>query len=73
MIVPVWIVPVVGVLGLGAGYVARHFVGSAKARGAEADARAILKEAKRDADATRKEAKIQAKAEVLKAKEDFES
>ncbi len=59
--------------GLGGGYLIRHVIGSYKAEGNEQKSQLALEKAKADADSIRKEAEIQAKAEVLKAREEFES
>ena len=67
------VVAVVSILaGTGIGYLIRLFLGSYAADSAEIQAKQVLKDAERDADAIRKESKIQAKAEVLKAREEFE-
>lgn len=64
---------VFAVAGAGAGYLIRKMIGQSQAHSMEQKARLELKEAQRDADNLRKEASIHAKAEVLKAREDFES
>jgi len=61
-----------GVIGLACGYLFRWLQGSRAAESMEAKARQLLSDAARDAQAIRREAEIQAKAEVLKAREDFE-
>ncbi len=54
------------------GYLIRHMLGQVNAGTVETQARHLMEDARRDAQATLKEAKISAKAEVLKAREDFE-
>jgi len=67
---------VIGILaalaGLAAGYAVRWMVGRYHVGIKEQRAEQTLKDAKREAEALRKEGKIQAKAEVLKAREEFE-
>lgn len=71
---PVWVIsPVVGLLGLAAGYYARHVAGKLSADASEQKAATTLKDAKREAEAILKDAGIQAKAEVLKARDEFEA
>ena len=65
-------VVIAAVLGGIAGYFARHWFGRFRSNDLEKQAQAKLKEAEREAEALKKEGKIQAKAEVLKAREDFE-
>jgi len=61
-----------GVFGLAAGYLIRQMVGRVKADTDEVQAKRLLADATRDAETIRKEGAISAKAEVLKAREDFE-
>lgn len=61
-----------GLVGIAAGYLIRYLIGNYRVTATERQARDILSEAKRDAAALRKEGEIQAKAEVLKAREEFE-
>jgi len=58
--------------GLAIGYVLRHILGTLKADAAEKRAEVSMAEAEREAAAIRKEGQIHAKAEVLKAREEFE-
>ncbi len=60
-------------LGAGAGYLVRYLIGSSRSESREQQARLVLEKAKVDADSIRREAEIKAKAEVLKAREEFES
>lgn len=61
-----------GVVGLGLGYLIRYVIGNHEAEGAEKKAKGHLREARREAESIQKEGQIQAKAEVLKAREEFE-
>jgi ribonuclease Y len=60
------------VVGIGAGFGIRHWVGRSRTSSAEQQAKKLLEDAKRDAEASRKNSEIQAKAEVLKLREDFD-
>ncbi len=60
-------------LGAGAGYLIRYLIGSSRSESREQKARLVLEKAKVEADSIRKEAEIKAKAEVLRAREEFES
>ncbi|MFO7871920.1 MAG: ribonuclease Y [Kiritimatiellia bacterium] len=64
---------IAGTAGVVAGYVIRFFVGRYGSMSAEKMTREKVRQAERDAETIRKEAKIQAKAEVLRAREEFES
>jgi ribonuclease Y len=64
---------VVGITGAGLGYGVRVWLNSLKIGTAVQNVDRILTDAKRDADNTLKEARLQAKADVLKAREEFES
>jgi ribonuclease Y len=67
------LVAIVAILvGAGAGYVIRHFIGRQKGRFTEEKAQEALAGASREAAAMRKEAELYAKAEALKAREEFE-
>ncbi|MBN1557298.1 MAG: ribonuclease Y, partial [Lentisphaerae bacterium] len=57
---------------LGVGYAARYLIGRYLAGSLESQARSQLEEARREGQGIRKEGEIQAKAEVLKAREEFE-
>ena len=63
---------IAALVGIGAGYLIRHVFGKFQAGTAEKKAGHTMDEARREAEAIRKEGQIQAKAEVLKAREDFE-
>jgi ribonuclease Y len=67
-----WAAALMGIAGVGIGYVVRFYLGSYKGKGTEAAAKRLLDQAKQETEETRKEAKLQAKAEVLKAREEFE-
>jgi ribonucrease Y len=67
-----WIAVITGIACLGAGYLIRLWIGNYVANTFEKQAKNILRDAKRDAAAVVKEGEIQAKAEVLKAREEFE-
>ncbi len=58
--------------GIAIGYLIRHILGMLKADAAEKRAEVSMTEAEREAEAIRKEGQIHAKAEVLKAREEFE-
>jgi ribonuclease Y len=58
---------------LGSGYTLRAWMGSVRLSQVEHDASQLMKTAAKDADNILKEAHLQAKAEVLKAREEFES
>ncbi|MDP6490984.1 MAG: ribonuclease Y [Kiritimatiellia bacterium] len=58
--------------GLAVGYLVRHVLGKLKADAVEKRAEVSMTEAEREAEAIRKEGQIHAKAEVLKAREEFE-
>jgi ribonuclease Y len=58
--------------GLAVGYLVRHVLGKLKADAVEKRAEVSMTEAEREAEAIRKEGQIDAKAEVLKAREEFE-
>ena len=62
----------VAVIGFGAGYLVRHKLAGLSASTMETQAKRLLEDAKREADTILKEASISAKAEVLKARDDFE-
>ncbi|OVE75977.1 ribonuclease Y [bacterium E08(2017)] len=62
----------VGIVCLAIGYMIRFVIGNYKAESAETRAKEILKDAKRQQKALQKEGEVEAKAEVLKAKEEFE-
>lgn len=59
-------------VGMGAGYLTRYMVGNYKAVSMERKAKDMLDGAKREAHSLRQEAGIHAKAEVMKARDDFE-
>jgi len=61
-----------GFVGIAAGYLIRYLIGNYRVNATERQAKDILSSAKRDATALRKDGEIQAKAEVLKAREEFE-
>jgi len=61
-----------GVVGVGLGYLIRGLIGNYRSGALEQKAQQALEETKRDTEAQKKEARIQAKAEVLKAREEFE-
>jgi len=61
-----------GFVGIAAGYLIRYLIGNYRVSATERQAKDVLSEAKRDANALRKEGEIQAKAEVLKARDEFE-
>ncbi len=64
---------VLGLLvGAGLGFALRFYLGKTAARGAAQQARAQLEAAERTCAGLRKEAEVQARAEVLKAREEFE-
>jgi len=63
---------VVALIGFGAGYLLRDKLAGLSAAAMETQAKRKLEDAQRDADTLLKEATISAKAEVLKAREDFE-
>jgi ribonuclease Y len=63
---------IVAVAGLAAGYGIRFWIGRYHSDSAEQQAKVRLDEAAREADGLRREGQIQAKAEVLKAREEFE-
>ncbi len=58
--------------GIAIGYIVRHVLGTLKADAAEKRAKLSMTEAEREAEAIRKDGEIQAKAQVLKAREEFE-
>jgi ribonucrease Y len=59
-------------IGLVVGYGIRYWIGRYYADASETQARSKLEDAAREAESLKREGKIQAKAEVLKAREDFE-
>jgi ribonucrease Y len=59
-------------IGVGVGFYARHSVGARRAGTEEKRSKQMVEDAKRQADALRKEGEIQAKADVLKARDEFE-
>ena len=61
-----------GVVGAALGYIGRLLIGNYAAASTEKQARGVLDAAKREARALKKEWEVQAKAEVLKAREEFE-
>jgi ribonucrease Y len=63
---------IAAVIGLIAGYAVRYWIGRYHADASERQARAKLEDAAREAEGLKREGKIQAKAEVLKAREEFE-
>ncbi len=67
------IAAVAAVVGLGIGYGLRVWMSSVRSSQMERDANQLLKDAKKDADNLLKESGLQAKAEVMKAREDFEA
>lgn len=73
MVVTILCSIVFAVIGVAVGYFVRQMIGQSQATSMEQRARLALKDAERDADTIRKEASIHAKAEVLKAREDFEA
>ncbi|NQU38575.1 MAG: ribonuclease Y [Lentisphaerae bacterium] len=67
------IVGIVAALGgLGVGYLIRHILGTFRAEASEKRAEQAVQEAQRESETIRKDGEIQAKAEVLKAREEFE-
>ena len=69
-----WILaPVIAVVGIGAGYSIRWWLGSVRLKAAEREASQLLKDAKREAESLTKEVRLQAKADMLKAREEFEA
>lgn len=60
------------VAGLGLGYFVRYLLGGYRAEAAEKKAKTMLSDARHESDALRREAEIQAKAEIIKAREEFE-
>lgn len=71
-ILMVLVVLLVAVIGFGAGYLVRHKLAGLSVSAMETQAQRHLEDAKREADTILKEAKISAKAEVLKARDEFE-
>ncbi len=67
------ITAVFAVLAAGAGYGIRAWMSSVRLSGKEREAQQMLKEARKEADSLLKEAQLHCKAEVLKAREEFES
>ncbi len=63
---------IIGVICAVLGYTIRFVVGNYKAETSENRAKEILKDAKRNQKSLQKESEVHAKAEVLKAKEEFE-
>jgi ribonuclease Y len=61
-----------GLVGVGLGYLIRVLMGRQAVNSMEVKAKQVLAEAEREVQALRKETDIQAKAEVLKAREEFE-
>jgi ribonuclease Y len=68
-----WIGALVVLLAGGLGYYIRLIIGRYAVKSGEQDVKRLVEEARREAESVRKEAGIQAKAEVLKAREAFES
>jgi ribonucrease Y len=68
-----WLMPIIAMAALGAGYGFRVWLSSVRLKSSEREANQILKESQREADSLLKEARIQAKAEVLKAREEFDA
>jgi ribonuclease Y len=62
-----------GVVGLAVGYLIRQMMGRVQANTDEDQAKRLLADATREAETTRKEGVISAKAEVLQARETFET
>ncbi len=62
----------IAVVGFGAGYLVRHKIAGLSVSAMETQAKRLLEDAEREADTIRKEANISAKAEVLKARDEFE-
>ncbi|MCK5850012.1 MAG: ribonuclease Y [Kiritimatiellae bacterium] len=58
--------------GIGIGYIIRFLIGNYGVDSTENKAKHVLKDAERDAGTIRKESKMEAKAEVIKAREEFE-
>lgn len=68
-----WIAAVAAALAAAAGYGVRVWMGSVRRSRAEEEARRLLQDTRKEADNLLKEANLQAKAEVLKAREEFET
>lgn len=69
----IWIVLATGVIGLGLGYVVTILIHKQRQQNAERSAGRMIEDSKREADTLLKEAHLQAKADILKAREEFET
>ena len=67
-----WIVGVLVLLAAGLGYFVRLLIGRYSVKSTERSVSVRVEDAKRGADAILKEAELQARAEVIKAREEFE-
>jgi len=70
---PLLITLLAAVSGIGLGYGIRVWMSSLRSSQMERDANQLLKDAKKDADNILRETELRAKAEVLKAREEFEA
>ena len=70
---PILITLLAAVSGIGLGYGIRVWMSSMRSSQMESDANQLLRDAKKDADNILRESDLRAKAEVLKAREEFES
>lgn len=72
--IPALITGIIGLIaGIIAGYLIRQTMGKVNANTYEDQAKRLLKDSKREADTVLKEAEVSAKAEVIKAREEFEA